>query len=190
MSRMASSDSIPLSPSEGERMTERVRMLREQSLAAIPVIAHERALLVTESAMGTEGLPAPLRRAHAFRYLMERETVVINDGELIVGERGPAPRATSTYPELCCHTLGDLEILDTREKIAFRVSDETKEVYRERIIPYWRGKTMRERIFAAKLPTLPNPCTAKLQPLRLKFRSRAHSVTQCTGPLPVAASRP
>jgi len=129
-------------------MTERVRMLREQSLAAIPVIAHERALLVTESAMGTEGLPAPLRRAHAFRYLMERETVVINDGELIVGERGPAPRATSTYPELCCHTLGDLEILDTREKIAFRVSDETKEVYRERIIPYWRGKTMRERIFA------------------------------------------
>ncbi len=129
-------------------MTERVRMLREQSLAAVPVIAHERALLVTESAMSTGDLPVPARRARAFQCLMERQTVVINDGELIVGERGPAPRATSTYPELCCHTPGDLETLDTRAKISFRVSQETKDVYRERIIPFWRGKTMRERIFA------------------------------------------
>ena len=130
-------------------MTERVRMLREQSLAAVPSIAHERGLLMTESAMNAGALPPPLRRAHAFRTLMERQTVVINDGELIVGERGPAPKATSTYPELCCHTLEDLAILDTRPKISFRVSDETKQVYRERIIPFWKGKTMRERIFAA-----------------------------------------
>ena len=129
-------------------MTDRVRMLREQSLAAIPVLAHERALLVTEAAMNTGDIPAPLRRAGVFRYLMERETVVINDGELIVGERGPAPKATSTYPELCCHTLDDLEILDTRQKIAFRVSPETKDAYRERVIPFWKGKTMRERIFS------------------------------------------
>jgi formate C-acetyltransferase len=128
-------------------MTERVRLLREQSLAAVPAVSHERGLLVTESAMSAETLPPPLRRAHAFRTLMEKQTVVINDGELIVGERGPAPKAASTYPELCCHTLDDLAILDTRAKISFRVSEETKKVYRERIIPFWKGKTMRERIF-------------------------------------------
>ncbi|HTY57300.1 MAG TPA: trans-4-hydroxy-L-proline dehydratase [Bacteroidota bacterium] len=128
-------------------MTERVRKLREQSLAAVPSISHERGLLVTEAAMSSGGLPAPLRRAHLFRTLMERQTVVINDGELIVGERGPAPKSTPTYPELCCHSLEDLAILDTREKISFRVSGETKQAFRERIIPYWKGKTMRERIF-------------------------------------------
>ena len=128
-------------------MTERVKMLRSQSLAAVPAVTHERGLLVTESSMSAGSLPPPLRRAHVFRSLMERQTVVINDGELIVGERGPAPKATSTYPELCCHTLEDLAILDTRAKISFHVSEETKEVYRERIIPFWKGKTMRERIF-------------------------------------------
>jgi formate C-acetyltransferase len=128
-------------------MTERVKMLRSQSLAAVPAVSHERGLLVTESTMSAGSLPPPLRQAHVFRSLMERQTVVINDGELIVGERGPAPKAASTYPELCCHTLEDLAILDTRAKISFHVSEETKEVYRERIIPFWKGKTMRERIF-------------------------------------------
>jgi pyruvate formate-lyase/glycerol dehydratase family glycyl radical enzyme len=129
-------------------MTERVRMLREQSLAAVPVIAHERALLVTESMTDAGALPAPLRRARVFRTLMERQTIVINDGELIVGERGPAPKATSTYPELCCHSLEDLSVLDTREKISFRVSEETRKIYRDQIIPFWKGKTMREKIFS------------------------------------------
>ena len=128
-------------------MTERVKMLRSQSLAAVPAVSHERGILVTEATMSAGPLPGPLRRAHVFRNLMERQTVVINDGELIVGERGPAPKATSTYPELCCHTLEDLAILDTRSKISFCVSEETKDVYRERIIPFWKGKTMRERIF-------------------------------------------
>ncbi|HMK39780.1 MAG TPA: trans-4-hydroxy-L-proline dehydratase, partial [Bacteroidota bacterium] len=130
-------------------MTERVRQLRAGSCGAVPAISHERALLVTESAANSEKLPPPLRRAEAFRTLMERQTVVISEGELIVGERGPAPRATSTYPELCCHSLEDLAVLDSREKISFRVSGETREAYRDRIIPFWKGKTMRERIFAA-----------------------------------------
>ena len=67
-------------------------------------------------------MSAPVRRALAFQYLMEHKTICINEGELIVGEKGPAPKATPTYPELCCHTLQDLDILDSREKISFAVS--------------------------------------------------------------------
>ena len=93
-------------------------------------------------------LSAPMRRALAFRYVMEHQTIVIGEGELIVGEKGPAPKATPTYPELCCHTLSDLDILDSREKIPFKVSPETREVYEQQIIPFWQGKTMRERLFA------------------------------------------
>ncbi|MDH4137312.1 MAG: glycyl radical protein, partial [Anaerolineae bacterium] len=72
----------------------------------------------------------------------------INKGELIVGEKGPAPKAAPTYPELCCHSLEDLDILNSREKISFKVSPETRQIYEETIIPFWRGKTMRELLFA------------------------------------------
>ena len=130
-------------------MTERVARLRQQSLAAIPTISTERAELMTEFYRQHTGLmSAPMRRALAFRYLMEHRTVYIGEGELIVGEKGQAPKATPTYPELCCHTLEDLDILDSRPKIPFRVSPEARRVYAETIIPFWQGKTMRERLFA------------------------------------------
>ena len=112
-------------------MTERVARLRRQSLDAVPVLSHERALLMTAFAKGSEHLSPPLRRAHAFRTLMEQQSVCINDGELIVGERGPAPKATSTYPELCCHSLEDLSVLNAREKIRYAVPEETAAVYRD-----------------------------------------------------------
>jgi formate C-acetyltransferase len=80
---------------------------------------------------------------------MESKTIYLGQGELIVGEKGPAPKATPTYPELCCHSLQDLQILNDREKTAFAVSEEVRRVYREKIIPFWSGKTMRDRIFRA-----------------------------------------
>ncbi len=131
-------------------MSERVAQLRQQSLDAVPSISTERAKLLTEFYRQNEGrmVSAPARRALAFQYLMEHKTICINEGELIVGEKGPAPKATPTYPELCCHTLEDLEILDSREKIPFAASPQTRQIYEETVIPFWRGKTMRERLFA------------------------------------------
>jgi trans-4-hydroxy-L-proline dehydratase len=128
-------------------MTHRVRQLRQQSLDAIPTLSSERAELMTRFyQQQTEALSAPMMRAMAFQCLMEYKTICINEGELIVGEKGPAPKATPTYPELCCHSLQDLHILDTREKIAFKVAPETARLYEERFIPFWQGKSMRERI--------------------------------------------
>ena len=109
-------------------MTERVRKLRQESLEARETLSPERAVLMTEFYQQNLGLiSVPLRRALAFQYLMEHKTIYIGDGELIVGEKGPAPKATPTYPELCCHSLQDLDILDTREKISFKVSPETRQ---------------------------------------------------------------
>jgi formate C-acetyltransferase len=129
-------------------MTERVARLRQQSLEARPVLSTERAELLTEFyRQNTALMSAPVRRARAFQYLMEHKTIYIGEGELIVGEKGPAPKATPTYPELCCHSLKDLDILNSREKIPFIVTPEARRVYEETIIPFWRGKTMRELIF-------------------------------------------
>ena len=94
-------------------LTNRVKKLREQSLQAVNRISPERALLVTEFYKDhlQPGLPVPLQRAGCFRYLMENKKICINPGELIVGERGPAPKATPTYPEITLHSMEDLEIL-------------------------------------------------------------------------------
>ncbi|MCP4165064.1 MAG: glycyl radical protein [Chloroflexi bacterium] len=128
-------------------MTERVAHLRQQSLDAIPSISTERAKLMTEFYRQNLGMiSTPMRRALSFRYLMEHKTVYIGEGELLVGEKGTTPKATPTYPELCCHTLADLEILDQREKISFAVSPEARHVYAQEIIPFWQGTSLRDLI--------------------------------------------
>ncbi|GAP13045.1 pyruvate-formate lyase [Longilinea arvoryzae] len=134
-------------------MTERVAHLRRQSLDARPTLSAERAELMTDFYHQQSGLlSAPVLRALSFEYLMEHKTLYIGAGELIVGEKGPAPKATPTYPELCCHSLQDLDILDTREKTAFAVSPQVRQLYAEKIIPFWRGKSMRERLFDEMTP--------------------------------------
>ena len=131
------------------KMTERIRKLREQSLNAENRISAERALLITEfyqSGMA-DAEPVPVQRALAFKYILEHKYICVNEGELIVGERGPAPKATPTYPEICIHSLQDLVILNDRPKVSFKSDETTRAAYRDIIIPYWKGKSNRDRIF-------------------------------------------
>jgi formate C-acetyltransferase len=132
-------------------MNERVKKLREQSVNTRPYISSERAELLT--AFYKSGVPTqvsiPVARGLALKYIMEHKAIAIQDGELIVGERGPAPKATPTYPELCCHTLNDFDMMSNRDRTRFDVDDQVRKVYTDTIIPFWQGRTMRERIFAS-----------------------------------------
>ncbi len=131
-------------------MTPRIQRLRQDSLDARPRISAERAVLLTEfyHSAAARGRSVPVQRALAFKHILENKTIWIGKDELIVGERGPAPKATPTYPEICLHSLEDLEILDSRPKIPYAVDDDTRRIYADRIIPFWQGRTIRERIFA------------------------------------------
>jgi formate C-acetyltransferase len=53
----------------------------------------------------------------------------------------------SQLPELCCHSIQDLDILNDRKNVSFAVSDQVREVYKEKIIPFWQGQSMRDIIF-------------------------------------------
>jgi formate C-acetyltransferase len=131
-------------------MKDRIRKLRERSVRTKPYITPERAVLITEFYAGegaSQAESAPVKRALALKYLLEHKQIFIDDGELIVGERGPAPKAVPTYPEICCHSLQDLEILNSRKKIPFVVDRETRRIYEDKIIPFWKGKSIRETIF-------------------------------------------
>jgi formate C-acetyltransferase len=128
-------------------MTPRVQRLRQQSLDTRPFLSEERARLVTEAVRQAGAVAPPIQRAMVFRHLLEHKTIYIGDGELIVGERGPSPKGVPTFPELCCHSLDDLTVLDTRERISFGVSAEARRVYEEQVIPFWRGRSIRDAIF-------------------------------------------
>jgi formate C-acetyltransferase len=129
-------------------VTERVSRLRKTSCDAKPSISLERARVMTEFYRQDHGLTAvPVFRALAFQHLLEHLSIFIGDGELLIGEKGGAPKQTPTYAELCCHSLQDLETLNSREKIPFSAGPEVRTIYREDIIPFWRGRSMRDLIF-------------------------------------------
>ncbi|MFB6341965.1 trans-4-hydroxy-L-proline dehydratase [Saccharicrinis sp. FJH62] len=132
-------------------MNERISKLRTQSLDAVNRLNPERALLVTEfyKKPDAEKMSVPVQRGMCFKYIATNKHLCINEGELIVGERGPEPKATPTYPEISLHSPEDMEILDTRPKVSFKVSEDTKRIYKEVITPFWKGRTNRDRIMNA-----------------------------------------
>ena len=132
-------------------MNDRIKKLRDQSLQTVVTLSCERALLLTRFYMSGEAksVSVPVQRALAFKYILENKHICINEGELIVGERGPAPKAVPTYPEICLHSMEDLEILHTRLKVSYKSDEVTRRVYEETIIPFWQGHTQRERIFSS-----------------------------------------
>ena len=122
---------------EERGMNERVRMLRRQSVETQPHIYMERAKLMTEAYKLYDGsMSVPEMRATALKYYFQHKTIEIADGELIVGEKGDTAQAAPTFPELCCHTIQDMHVMNDRELISFSVTDEDLKLQEEVIIPY------------------------------------------------------
>jgi formate C-acetyltransferase len=159
-------------------LNERIRRLREESVSTKPYIDTERAELLTGFYRdnGNHRYSTPVFRALAFKHILENKTISIDEGELIVGERGSAPKATPTFPELCCHSVSDLEVMDGRERTPFKADDAAKKVYRDEIIPFWEGKSMREKLFEAMEPEWHAAFEAGIYTEFMEQRSPGHAV--------------
>lgn len=132
---------------ETRGMNERIQKLRKQSVETEPRLYIERADLMTDAYLKYEGsVSVPEMRAIAFKHFMENKTLCINDGELIVGEKGDGPQKSPTFPELCCHTVEDMQIMNDRDLISFKVTEDDIKLQREKIIPYWENRSIRSRI--------------------------------------------
>ena len=129
-------------------MNDRIRRLRQQNFDTPTTLSIERALIETEFYKQNYGtMPIAMLRAQNFYEICKKKTIYIGPDELIVGERGPVPKAVPTFPELTCHSVEDLHTLDTRELQSYHISQEDIDTYEREVIPYWKGKTQRERIF-------------------------------------------
>lgn len=135
-------------------MNKRIAYLRQKSLDTTISISAERALLLTSfyKSLHPNQYSVPVQRAKSFAYLLEHKALYFDEQEWIVGERGPSPRACPTYPEICLHSLEDLQQLDARPKVAYKVDADVLNIYREKIIPYWTGISNRDRILASMKP--------------------------------------
>ncbi len=132
----------------GPGMNDRIRKLRKISTEAVPSLSIERALHETvfyREHYGTCSIP--VLRALTFLDHCRKKTIYLGEGELIVGERGPAPKVVPTFPELTCHSVEDFHVLNSRDMQRYTISQEDIDQYEREVIPYWKGKTQRERIF-------------------------------------------
>jgi formate C-acetyltransferase len=130
-------------------MNDRIRKLRKQSVEANAIIDMERAKFITETYKEMYGkVSTPELRALCLKNYFSKKTLYIGEGELIVGEKGSQPLAAPTFPELCCHSLEDLKLLNERELINFCVKEEDFEFQKDEIIPYWGERCIRENILS------------------------------------------
>ncbi len=130
-------------------MNDRVKRLHQQSIDTPTTLTIERALIETAFYKENYGkMPNCILRAKNFYEICKKKTIYIGKDELIVGERGPMPKAVPTFPELTCHTVEDLHTLNDRELQPYYISQQDIDTYEREVIPYWQGRTQRERIFS------------------------------------------
>jgi len=139
----------PILNTIGPGMNERIQKLRKLSFETAPSLSIERALIQTEFYKQNYGkYSIPVLRSLNFLEICRQKTIYLGEGELIVGERGPKPKSVPTFPELTCHSIEDFHVLNTREMQRYTIRQEDIDTYEKEVIPYWSGKTMRERIFS------------------------------------------
>ncbi|MBQ5662113.1 MAG: glycyl radical protein [Clostridia bacterium] len=122
----------------------RIERLKEELFRQMPQIEADRALLLTQSYMATEGEPIVTRRAKAFKNILENIPVTIRPDELIVGSATVAPRSCQVFPEFSFSWLEDeFDTVETRSADPFHISEQTKKTLRT-VYQYWKGKTTSE----------------------------------------------
>jgi pyruvate formate-lyase/glycerol dehydratase family glycyl radical enzyme len=132
-------DDLDLSP--------RVQRLLGNFYAARPEVFAERSVLATRAYAETEGQPIAIRRAKMMWCVLDGVTVLIRDGELVVGCKTPAILGSPLYPEVACDWVEEeLETIALRNEAPFYIGDETKETLRTEVFDYWRGKQVCNRI--------------------------------------------
>jgi len=134
-------------------MNDRIQKLRDISVNTPVHIDLERAKIETDFYRENDGkYSIPVMRAMVLKEYFSKKTLYFGDGELIVGEKGKDPQASPTFPELCCHSEEDMIVMSDRKLVSFHTTVEDRELQKKEIIPFWEGRTIREKILASMKP--------------------------------------
>lgn len=134
-------------------MNERIQRLREQSVTTPVHIDLERAKIETDFYKENDGkYSVPVMRAMTLKEYFSKKTLYFGDDELILGEKGKNPQASPTFPELCCHSEEDMKVMSERKLVSFHTTEEDCKLQAAEIIPFWKGRTIREKLLSRMTP--------------------------------------
>ncbi|OZV13095.1 hypothetical protein CIW83_06070 [Tissierella sp. P1] len=120
-------------------LTARVSSLKQQLRSTKPSICVERAKLATEAYKTFFNQPPALFRAHLLKHLLRNKKVIINDGELIVGNLGSKYRSAPVFPEYGANwMIREIDQFETRGTDPLSISEGEKEELLE-ILKGWEG---------------------------------------------------
>jgi len=126
-------------------ITDRIAHLREKVLSSKPTVCTERARFYTEVYQENEDQPVIIKRALALQKTLEKMSIFIDEGELIVGNQSSSHRAAPIFPEYAVDWLPEeMDDLDKRPGDAFYITEEHKEELKE-IAGWWKGKVLWDR---------------------------------------------
>ena len=124
--------------------SDRIERLKEDLFREMPQIEADRAVLLTESYMETEGEPMVVRRAKAFKNILEKIPITIRPYELVVGSATKRPRSCQVFPEFSFEWLeAEFDTVEKRSADPFYISEDTKNTLRG-VYKYWKGRTTSE----------------------------------------------
>lgn len=138
---------VPFQYPDKSRPSPRVMLGVRRNQSVTPELFPFRALSVTKSYQESEGEPLDIRRARMLDSILRNQPIHLQEGELIVGMKTLKPRGSPVYPEINCSWVErDLDTLSTRSNTPFYVSEETKQILREQVFPFWRGRQINDRL--------------------------------------------
>ena len=128
-------------------MSQRIQILKEKMLSSPRYASIEQARIITRVYQENESLSVPKKRALSLKTAMEELEIGFEKEELIVGNRTKGVRYGVVFPESGCSWIDkEFETLPTRPQDQFLVKEEDIQEFREKIYPYWKGKTMEDVI--------------------------------------------
>ena len=128
-------------------MSQRIQILKDKMLSAPRYASIEQARIITRVYQENEHLSIPKKRALSLKAAMEELEIGFEKEELIVGNRTKGVRYGVVFPESGCSWVNnEFETLPTRPQDQFHVKEEDIQEFREKIYPYWKGKSMEDVI--------------------------------------------
>jgi formate C-acetyltransferase len=137
-----------IKPQLNQEILDRIKSLKDDSLSVVQEVCVERARYLTETYKQTFSEPVIIRRAKAFKNILEKMTIFIGPGDLIVGNQASKLRAAPIFPEYDIEwIISEIDDLSKRSVDRFEVRPEVKKELLD-ICQWWKGKTVSDRCFA------------------------------------------
>ncbi|SFC20839.1 formate C-acetyltransferase [Clostridium uliginosum] len=165
-------------------LSNRIQNLKDELFKEKRQISLERAKLYTESFKSTEGQPSIIRRAKALEYILKNVEIQIKCGELIVGDRTKKPRAGVASPEMSPYWIEEeLETFESRPQDKFKILKEDKEYLKNELLPYWKGKSLKDYCEDNIPQYIKNSTKTKIVALNQTDKGQGHIIPNYEGVL-------